>query len=192
MAALLTTPPALEPVTLAQAKLHLRVDTSDDDTLVTSLIGAARMQVERHTGLVLITQQWSCFYDRWGDDGELAICIAPLLSVDALKVYAADDVAAVIDTAHYMADLVSRPGRLIIRGARSWSAPGRVANGIEVAVTAGYGALASDVPEPLCQAILQLIAHWYENRSPVHHGEVPRHVPLGVLALMAPFRQVRL
>ena len=54
----LITPPAIEPVTLAEAKAHLKVDTTDDDTLITSLIAAARARAEWHTRRAFITQGW--------------------------------------------------------------------------------------------------------------------------------------
>ena len=58
MKATLTVPPAGEPLTLAEAKPHLRVDLNDDDALITALISAAREQVEFLTGQRLITQTW--------------------------------------------------------------------------------------------------------------------------------------
>jgi hypothetical protein len=61
----LTTAPASEPVTLAEAKDYARVDTSDSDTLITSLIKVARRRVESETGLALITQTWTGVLDRW-------------------------------------------------------------------------------------------------------------------------------
>ncbi len=61
MALVLTTAPAAEPISLAEAKAHLRIDADDEDALLTALIAAARMFVERTLGVALITQSWSYF-----------------------------------------------------------------------------------------------------------------------------------
>ena len=54
MSLTLVSPPAAEPVTLAEAKSHLKLDTSDEDTLIASLITAARARAEWHTGRALV------------------------------------------------------------------------------------------------------------------------------------------
>ena len=65
MTAALITPPALEPVALADAKAHLRLDTDDDDELITAAIAAARVHVEAMTRRCLIEQGWRVYLDRW-------------------------------------------------------------------------------------------------------------------------------
>ena len=187
MPSILTTPPAAEPLSLADAKAHLRVGHADEDGLIGKLIVAARRHVEAQTGLVLITQAWLCFRDGWPDHGVAELPVAPVLSVNDVKVYGEDDVAAAIDPAHYYVDRVSRPARLILRGSRVWAMPGRIGNGIEISLTAGFGPAGSDVPEPLRQAMLQLVAHWYANR-----GDENAHVPLGIASLIETFREKRL
>jgi len=57
---------------------------------------------------------------------------------------------------------------------------------------AGYGAAASDVPQPLRQAVLLLVAHWFERREPVELGSALETVPMTVGGLLAPYRSVRL
>jgi uncharacterized phiE125 gp8 family phage protein len=187
MSSVLTAPPAIEPVSLAEAKAHLRISHSDEDQLIARLISSARRVVEARTGLLLISQQWTCFRDAWPEDGMISVPLAPLISVNDLLVYGEDDVAATIDTAHYYADLASRPPRLLLRGSRLWAPPGRVGNGIAINVTAGFGAASTSVPEPLRQAMLVLTAHWYEHRGP---GELPP-VPLTASALLSPYRELR-
>src|SRR5215469_16680870 len=61
----LVTPPAVEPVLLADAKGQARIDTTDDDTLVTNLITGARQWAERYTGRAFITQTWQMALDLW-------------------------------------------------------------------------------------------------------------------------------
>ena len=65
MKTIMTAPPMAEPLSVGEAKLHLRIDGADEDTLISRLIAAARRQVETAAGLVMITQSWSIFLDRW-------------------------------------------------------------------------------------------------------------------------------
>jgi len=187
MGAILVQAPASEPVSLAGARAHLRIVGNDDDALLASLITAARRVVEARTGLCLIAQAWMCFRDGWPEDGIIALPVAPLLDVEELAVFGEDDQKAVIDPAHYIVDAVSRPPRVLLRGSRQWQRPGRAVNGIGIRVAAGFGA-AGDVPQPLRQAVLLLVAHFFAQRG----DEAGPALPAGLGALLDPFRGVRL
>jgi uncharacterized phiE125 gp8 family phage protein len=188
MPSTLVAPPAVEPVTLAETKAHLRVAHADEDALIGSLIASARRQIEARTGLALIEQGWIQFHDDWPGDGVVALAPAPISPIDELAVYGDDDVKAVIDPAHYYLDAASHPPRLMLRGSRLWARPGRIGNGIAIALSAGFGLAGSAVPEPLRQAILQLVAHWYEHRG---NADAPPP-PLTIETLIGPYREFRL
>jgi uncharacterized phiE125 gp8 family phage protein len=142
----LITPPVIEPVTLADAKLHLKVDTADDDALITRLITAARARAEWHTGRALITQGWILWLDCWPACGVVELQLAPLQSVSALTVYAPDDSASVLDPATYQIDAASAPARLALKTGVSPPINLRAINSVAIAFTAGYGDEAADVP----------------------------------------------
>lgn len=192
MALVLTSGPAAEPVSLADAKAHLRVDGSDEDDLITGLITAARRHLERSLGRALITQSWFLFLDGWPGGFVVELPIAPLQTIDSVTTFAADDTGTVFAADNYFVDATSEPPRLVLRGAQTWPKPGRRANGIEIALTAGYGATSADVPQPLLQALLLLVAHWYEHREPVVLDDTPHAVPATVAGLLAPYRMRRL
>ena len=86
----------------------------------------------------------------------------------------------------------TKPARLVRRTGVHWTPPGRIANGIEINIAAGYGNGAANVPETIRRAILLLVAHWFENRAAVEVGTVLRQTPLAVLALLAPYRSIKL
>ena len=184
MPSIQTSPPATEPVSLAEAKAHLRVTHNDDDAYIAALIKTARQSIEAQTGLGLISQGWSVFLDDWPEHGVIELPLAPVLDIADIKVYGDDDTFAIIDPAHYYEDKVSRPARIILRGSRSWAAPGRVANGIEILLTIGF----TSVPEPLREAILQLVGHWHETRG----DDTADEKPLALSQLIQPYWELRL
>jgi uncharacterized phiE125 gp8 family phage protein len=188
MPSILVTPPAAEPVSLAEAKAHLRLAHADEDALIGSLIASARRVAEARTGLCLINQVWIQFRDAWPADGVIALGLAPLRAVEELAVFGEDDQKAVIEPAHYVTDFASRPARLMLRGSRQWPRPGRRLNGIGIRLAAGYGAAPESVPQPLRQAVLMLVAHWYHHRG----DETPPPLPARLDALLGIFREVRL
>ena len=187
MASILVRPPASEPVTLAEAKAHLRVTHVEEDALIAALITSARRVAEAKTGLCLMAQGWTVFRDTWPEDGLIALPLWPVRAIAELAVFGEEDAKAVIDPAHYVADLGSRPARLMLRGSRQWQRPGRALNGIAITLDAGFGPLPEDVPQPLRQAVLMLVAHWYAHRG----DEDAPAAPGGVDALLRPYRAVR-
>jgi uncharacterized phiE125 gp8 family phage protein len=192
MALILTGGPAVEPVTLAEAKAHLRVDGSDEDMLISSLILTSRLHIEAALGLALITQSWSYFLDAWPRGTALKLPLRPVQSVAAVQLYAPNDAVTVVDPATYLLDGKNDPSRLVRRGPWVWPTPVRAANGIEIAFTAGFGDTAADVPASIRQAVLLLVAHWYEHREPIEIGAATVTIPHGVSDLLQPYRPVRL
>jgi uncharacterized phiE125 gp8 family phage protein len=188
MSSLLLTAPAIEPLSLAEAKAFLRVEASDDDDVIGALIAGSRIHVEAQTRRALITQSWRLSFDAWPDDGRLTIIPAPLQALAAARVYDFENVAHALDTGAFVLD---RGGSALIFAPWALPAPGRVAAGIELDVTVGYGDAAIDVPEPLRQAIRLLVAHWYENRGLVAAGTTTV-LPSTVAVLLAPYRMLSL
>jgi uncharacterized phiE125 gp8 family phage protein len=188
---MLLTAPALDPLTLDEAKAYLRVAGGDDDDLIAALIKGARGHVEAQTHRALITQSYRISRDTWPADGRIAVLPAPLRTVAAARVYDVDGTAHAIDLQAFVVDTVATPG---IVSFAPWSlpAPGRPHGGIELDVTVGYGDAASDVPEPLRLAIRLLVAHWYENRGLVTPGTTTVQLPANGGALLAPYRVLSL
>lgn len=192
MPVILTSGPSVEPVSFDEAKRHCRVDGDAEDILLSSLILAARLHVERSLDLALISQSWSLFLDRWPDAPFVELPLGPLISVDAVRLYSPSDSFVTIDPGLFAVDTVSRRPRLARHEGQSWPLPGRNVNGIEIAFTAGYGTAADDVPMPVRLAIKMLVAHWFEAREPVLLGETADPVPATVASLIAPYRSAKL
>ncbi len=206
----LVSPPAAEPLSLSDAKAHLRVDSMDEDTYISTLIQFAREYIEHETGQALITQTWARFLDAWpgtknidwwdgvrqgaigvGAERRLALPKPPLQSVTHIKTYDSQDQATTFSSTLYIVDTNSVPGRISLRQGAVWPSIGRAINGIEIEFVAGYGNGASDVLGPLRQAMQLLVAHWFENREPASDAAHMSR-PLGLETLLSAFRRISL
>ena len=191
MALVMTSGPAIEPVTIADAKAHMRIDNAAEDVLIGSLILTSRLHVEAALSVAMITQMWTLVLDRWPSGDTVEIPLSPLQAVPAVRVKNASGVGVVVPPTNYLVDIASRPPRLVWN--QAWRPdPGVAVNGIEIDLTAGFGIGATSVPAPLKHAILLLVAHWYEHRDPVVIGASEARIPDAVTDLIAPFRKIRL
>jgi uncharacterized phiE125 gp8 family phage protein len=159
----LISPPAAEPVTLADMKLHLRVTHSSEDALISSLIKAAREELEQAAGLALISQGWRLYLDCWPGTRTVLIQKMPVITLSAVTVYDTAGAPSSPPPSGFVLDRFSRPARIAIPDAVT--APGKKLNGIEIDFTAGFGATGVEVPDGLKRAIMLLAAHWYEFRG---------------------------
>ncbi len=175
----LITPPPLEPVTLDDAKLHLKVDTTDDDALIERLIAAARARAEWHTGRAFVTQSWTLWRDCWAECVEIPL--PPLQAITAVTTFAPDGTPNVLDPDLYTVDAASQPARIMFGCIPPVGL--RAINAVAIAFDAGYGGAANDVPAPLREAILEIVAELY-----VHRGDGPEEISPTAQALLAPYR----
>jgi uncharacterized phiE125 gp8 family phage protein len=190
MSSILVTAPAGEPLALDDVRAFLRADTNADDELIASLIAAARAHVETQTRRALMTQAWRITLDGWPADGRIPVRPGPLRELTAARVYDVNGNATTLDLQHFVPDLGA--SELVVA---PWAVmqPTRLAAGIALDVTVGYGDTGAEVPEPLRQAMRLLVAHWYENRGLVVTGSMSRAaLPATAAALLAPYRMVSL
>jgi uncharacterized phiE125 gp8 family phage protein len=179
--------PAEEPVTMDEARAHLRVDGTGDDALIAGLVTAARTMLEAETRRAFVSQGWQLTLDAWPETRRIDLPLAPVVSVEELAV---DGTA--LDAALYDLGLRHDPPRIALKRNAALPAPDDAVGGIGVSFTAGYGEAAA-VPQPLKQAVLMLTAHWYENRmAGGMEGGAAVLLPLGVQHLVAPYRRPRL
>lgn len=176
-----TGPPAAEPVTLAEAKLHLRVDGNDEDAYITGLITVARMAAEDRLERSLVNTPWRVALDGFAD--AITLPMPPIVSVQSLKYWDADGVQQTLAGTGYVLDAASEPGRLVPAPGQAWPATqsGRV-NAVEVNYTAGYGPTGSDVPAPVRHWMLLALGDMYANRErSAERPSVPQSFADGLL-----------
>jgi len=188
MTPILQSAPALEPVSLAEAKTWLRITHDSDDELIGALITSARLVVEARAQVVLIEQSWRIVADAWPTSVELELPIRPMIAVDGIRVADAAGAMNAMAAQDYLVG--TEPLSPRIRFVAVPPAPGRAIAGIEIDLHAGFGAAAADVPEPLRQAIRLLVARWYESRGDA--VSEAQSLPAHIASLVAPWRSVRL
>lgn len=184
----LVTGPTTEPVTLAEAKAHCRIEIPDDDGLLAGYILAARTHVEGQTHRVMLTQTWDCTADygwpiRSGRQ-RFDIPLSPVQAVSSVSYVDQNGAAQTLATDQYT--VVSNRTKAFIVPVYdvTWPSVRCVPDAVTVRAVVGY----TQTPDELRQAILMLVGHWYENRESVVVGQTPAELPLTVEALISPFR----
>ena len=187
----LVTGPAVEPVSLAEAKAHLRVDDDDSNDLIVALIGAARQHVESFTRRKLITQTWDYQIDQFPSDA-IVVPLAPVASVTSITYLDTAGATQTWSSSNYRTDLPSGPWaqrpRIEPGYGLSYPLTYGVMNAVAVRCVVGYGSTASTVPAAIRAAMKILIGHWFEHREPVVTGTIVAQMPMSVNALLWPFK----
>lgn len=160
-------PPPAEPISLAEAKAFLRVDHDEEDTLIQTLIVSARERLEAHLSLAMILR---AFQYVTATNGTAALPRWPVSTIDQVIFDGVETQDAVINR-------LSRPATVTVCAAEE----------AQITFTAGFGPNPEDVPAPLRQAMLLLVAQGFEHRG----GDAPS-LPLMVDALTMPYRGVGL
>jgi len=178
--------PVVEPVSLADAKTHLRVDTESDDDHILALITAAREWCENYTQRTFIHTQWTMTFDTFPWEIEL-----PRPPVAVASGYTATTVAYVretggtanLPTSEYRVDRSAEPGVIRTVYAGTWPSHLLDRNSISVTWWGGYGEDGTKVPKVVRSAILMLVAYWYERRLAADQI-ASNAVPFGVSSML--------
>jgi uncharacterized phiE125 gp8 family phage protein len=186
MTPILLAGPTLEPLSLDEMRVYLRLETSEEDGLVLSLIKAARNAVEQGSRRALMAQKWRLRLPRFPQDKSLRLPISPILSLDAVRTFDTLGNPVLLDLASFQLD-----GSTLILSA-SLMPNGGDGAGVEIDLTAGFGTQPTDVPEALRQAMRMLVAHYYEHRANALHEERIAHFPAAIAATVAPWRRMRI
>lgn len=184
--------PSLEPVSLAEAKAHLRVDTNDDDALIGALITAAVTHLDGWSGILgraLVTQTWQETLSAFPACGLLRLRLAPVQSVEAILYRDAANAERTLSPSLYEGPLADDFGPYVALAANQvWPATYERRDAVTVRYVCGYGDPA-DVPAPVKQAMLLMIGDWYANRETLTSGTALA-LPFAANALLAPLRRV--
>jgi uncharacterized phiE125 gp8 family phage protein len=155
----LVTGPALSVIDVVEAKQHLRITDNQNDVAVAQFIAAATEEAEQYMGRGLLTQSWKLQLDWFPNEIPLPMA-APLQSITSVKYYDENGTQQTLATTYYGTDIVSRPGKVVLKPDQSW--PGvqsdRRNGRVEIIYVVGFTD-ASLVPERIKQGIRQYVAY---------------------------------
>jgi uncharacterized phiE125 gp8 family phage protein len=198
----LITPSAVDAITLTEAKDHLSVVDSDDDTYITALVKSACANAEAWMGRALIDQTWDLYLDSFppglnsgfGSSQHLEILIPkpPLIEVISIAYDQPDGTEATVDGGNYYVDNVTEPGWVVPAGTLTWPTPIAAINSVRVRFRAGYLDTSSPpqnaVPFDIKAGILLSVGSMFENREQVVVGTIASKLPWGAENLLRPHR----
>lgn len=179
------TEPVVEPVSVAEAKAHLRVDAefTDDDLYIQSLISAARIHVENVSDRTLIRSQWQVKLDVF-PSWDIELPRPPILpdAVSVTYVPSGGPYSPVLFT-DFRTDRDSTPAVIRPQWNGTWPTSRGAENDVTITYWAGYGDSGQKVPPPARHCILLLCGHWYATREAVVQGGM-NPVPMAVEVLL--------
>lgn len=178
------TPPATPPVSLEEAKLHLRVDHDDEDALITGYVAAATEWAEDFQQRSFVTRTYELVLPRFPSGGRvIRLPKPPAQSVTSIAYLDRDEATVTFDAGGYML-LKAQHGEIHLR-AEAWPRTAERGDAVTITYVAGYGDAAA-VPEVAKSAILLLTGHLYENRETVVVASGPPFsLPLGAQSLLS-------
>jgi uncharacterized phiE125 gp8 family phage protein len=147
--------PTTEPLTLSEVKGYLKVDGSDDDTLITNLISTARQNAEKYLKASLINQSWKISYNTYCPS-IVKLTMGPVQSITSVSAVGRDESSTLINSNAYY---LSSGNQKLIFDANI------ISHRVEIIYLAGYGNIASDVPSPIKQGMLTHILAMYDGRA---------------------------
>jgi uncharacterized phiE125 gp8 family phage protein len=162
-------PPELEPITLEEAKLHLRVDGTDEDVLIGLLIIAAREAAEHETWRALMTQTLELGLSCW--PCKIYLPHPPVISVTSIKYLDLAGILQTLDPEDYIVDDYSEPAKIVPAYGKCWPMIRHQPNAILVRYEAGYPNITS-VPQAIKSWMMLRIGTLYRNREDVAMGQV--------------------
>lgn len=186
----LVTPPAAEPVTAEELRVHLRIDETGEAAEIADLkekIAAARLDFEKATRRQLVTATWKLIVDRFptGRD-ELFLPLPPLQSVTSVRYVDPSGAWATMDSDDYIVSAYRTPATIRPAYGLSWPAFRCQPDAVEVTFVCGYG-LAAAVPANVKNAVKLLAGTLYTQREDHITGTIVASLPLGYSRIVAQF-----
>lgn len=168
MALKIITPPAAEPITLDEAKQHLRIIGSDDDIILLSMIRQAREFCEDFQNKKYITQTLEMVLDSFPNCNCISFdgC-SPVQSVESIKYYDTSEQEYIFDSSNYIVDTDSFVNRIVLGYCKLWPTIAlQTVNAVRIRFTAGFGDKAESIPETVKWAMILHMRLLYDDYKP--------------------------
>lgn len=194
----IATEPAAEPITLAQAKTHLRRLDGYEDDYITDMIRVARRILETKMRRAFINQTWDLKLDKFPPNGDpvatmrtelerrsqIRIPRPPLSSVTYIKYIDTGGTEQTFSSDNYTVDTNSEPGRVYPAHGQIWPETQNIENAVTIRFVAGYGSSGDNVPAEIKHAIKLMIGHWMQHREVIAVGTITKEIEVNLKALI--------
>ncbi len=180
-----TTPPAIEPVSLSEMRAHLGIGQSQDtnrDPIIAGRIATARNMVEKYTGTAIMSQTLTGYSNVF--DAVIPLC-CPAQSITSIVYIDSDGTEQTLATDQYEIDTVTSV--VVPAYGVSWPSARLKTNSVRVQYVAGYGDTAEDVPPPLLDAIKFMVGQWEVFQNTIEGGVRPLTIPNAAKELINPY-----
>jgi len=189
-----TVQPTLEPVTVAEAMAHCRVDSSAEEVYIGGLVSVAREWAEDYTNTTIMQSTWQLTMDCWPvrsgpqygslDAGRIDLPRCPVQSVSSIQYVDENGATQTLDPSAYTVDTSSDVVcRVVPAYGQTWPSIRSQVGAITITYVAGQ-TLAANVPPRVRHAILLLVGHWFENREGVLQGTTSKEIEFAVRSLL--------
>ncbi len=178
--------PGATAISAAEVKNYSKVITTADDTLIADLIDAATTYFEEVCNRQLITATWVWTPERFAR--RLVMPRAPLQSVTTLKYYDSGGTQQTLSSAVYTVVTSVNPGYIVEAVNQTWPSLQGRPEAIEVTYKAGYGNAAANVPDEVRTCLLQLVDHFYHERSGVAIGVTSKALEFSTDSIIQRYR----
>lgn len=188
MSLIIAVPAVNEPVSVAEVKALIRLDSSADDAMVARLITAAREFAEKVTRRALVYKGYVLYMDTFPSPGlPIRVPVPPLISVSSILYLDSSLASQTWDPAEYFIANKQEPGLIVPKPNFVYPSAQVMPGGVEVHFTAGhysdgYGDATRPIPEHLRLAIMQLAGHWYDHPE-AFSPDTQNGVPVNLLTL---------
>jgi len=168
MALKIIIPPAVEPITLDEAKQHLRVTGNDDDIILISMIKQAREFCENFQNKKYITQTLEMVLDSFPNNNYICFeSCSPVQGVGNIKYYDTNGQEYIFDAGNYIVDTDSFVNRIVLGYCKLWPTIAlQTVNAVRIRFTAGFGDKPENVPETVKWAMILHMRLLYDDYKP--------------------------
>lgn len=194
MAYKIITAATTEPISLAEARAHLRIEpfgspeAHPDDAQVQQMISSAREWCEQYTGRALASQTIEMALDDFPEN-EIELPLTPVTSITSVKYLDLSGVETTVSNSSYILDDYSKPNWLLLASGSAWPQTNEGANNVKIRMVAGN--TSANIPKPIVSAMLLIIGSMYENRQEdiaATSRVTFNSLPFGVYNLLQPYR----
>jgi uncharacterized phiE125 gp8 family phage protein len=173
-------------LTTAEAKTHLKVDTTADDDYIDNIISAATESAQIFTNRYFINTTITQHGDTWSDISTLFK--SKVSSITHIKYFDNDNSEQTLATSVWISDINHQPARIGLKPEQSFPDLAERINAVNCKYVVGYGSAASDVPEGIREAVLLIVGNWYENRQEIVVGRIATELPKSAQYLLEQFK----